>query len=98
MATDRFQEIERRYEELNRELSSPEVASDPSRLRDLGKQHAELEGIVRTHRAVEEAERQAAEWREMAKERRTPRSRPSSSPRPRRRIAARPSSARSSRR
>jgi peptide chain release factor 1 len=68
MATDRFQEIERRYEELNRELSSPEVASDPSRLRDLGKQHAELEDIVRTHRALDEAERQAAEWREMAKD------------------------------
>ena len=41
MPTDRFQDIERRYEELNRQLSSPEVASDPSRLRDLGKQHAD---------------------------------------------------------
>jgi peptide chain release factor 1 len=68
MATDRFQEIERRYEELNRELSSPEVASDPNRLRDLGRQHAELEEIVRAHRGMEEAERQAAEWREMAKD------------------------------
>src|SRR5436190_812763 len=70
MATDRFQEIERRYEELNRELSSPEVASDPSRLRDLGKQHAELEDVVRTHRALDEAERLAREWREMAREER----------------------------
>jgi peptide chain release factor 1 len=68
MATDRFQEIERRYEELNRELSRPEVASDPSRLRDLGKQHAELEEVVRTHRALDEAERQVAEWRDMAKD------------------------------
>src|SRR5947209_7828 len=66
MPTDRFQEIERRYEELNRQLSSPEVASDPSRLRDLGKQHSELEEIVRAHREVAEAERQAADWREMA--------------------------------
>ncbi len=68
MPTDRFEEIERRFEELNRELSSPEVASDPSRLRDLGKQHAELEEIVRTHRAMDEAARQAAEWRDMAKD------------------------------
>ena len=68
MATDRFQEIERRYEELNRELSLPEVASDPSRLRDLGKQHAELEEVVRTHRALDDAERQVAEWRDMAKD------------------------------
>ena len=68
MPSDRFQDIERRYEELNRQLSSPEVASDPSRLRDLGKQHAELEDVVRTHRAVDEAEHQAAEWRAMARE------------------------------
>ena len=68
MPSDRFEQIERRFEELNRELSSPEVASDLSRLRDLGKQHAELEEIVRTHRAMDEAGRQAAEWRDMAKE------------------------------
>ena len=68
MPSDRFEEIERRFEELNRELSSPEVASDPSRLRDLGKQHAELEEIVRTHRAMDEAGRQAVEWRDMAKD------------------------------
>jgi peptide chain release factor 1 len=68
MPSDRFDEIEHRFEELNRELSSPEVASDLSRLRDLGKQHAELEEIVRTHRAMDEAGRQAAEWRDMAKE------------------------------
>src|SRR5215470_8149555 len=68
MATDRFQEIEHRYEELNRELSSPDVASDPNRLRDLGKQHAELEEIVRAHRGMEEAEQQAADWREMARD------------------------------
>jgi peptide chain release factor 1 len=68
MPSDRFEEIEHRFEELNRELSSPEVASDPSRLRDLGKQHAELEEIVRTHRGMDEAGRQAAEWRDMAKD------------------------------
>jgi peptide chain release factor 1 len=68
MPSDRFEQIERRFEELNRELSSPEVASDLSRLRDLGKQHAELEEIVRTHRAMDEAGRQAAEWRDMAKD------------------------------
>jgi peptide chain release factor 1 len=72
MPTDRFAEIERRFEELNQELSSPEVASDPNRLRDLGKQHAELEEIVRTHRAMDDAERQAREWRDMAKEEKDP--------------------------
>jgi len=72
MPSDRFEQIERRFEELNRELSSPEVASDLSRLRDLGKQHAELEEIVRTHRAMDEAGRQAAEWRDMAKDEKDP--------------------------
>jgi peptide chain release factor 1 len=72
MPSDRFEQIERRFEELSRELSSPEVASDLSRLRDLGKQHAELEEIVRTHRAMDEAGRQAAEWRDMAKDEKDP--------------------------
>jgi len=71
-ATDRFAEIERRHEELTRELSSPDVASDPSRLRELGKAHSELDEIVRAHRAVVEAEQQAAEWRDMARAEKDP--------------------------
>jgi len=72
MSTDRFDDIRRRYDEVNRELSSPDVASDPSRLRDLGKQHAELEEIVRAHDAVADAERQASEWRELARAEKDP--------------------------
>ncbi len=57
---ERLEDIERTYEELTRELSSPRVASDPARLRDLGRRHRELEEIVsvaREHRkAVAEAE------------------------------------------
>jgi peptide chain release factor 1 len=69
---ERLHEIERRYEELTRELSSPEVASNPGRLRQLGKQHAELHDIVVAHRAREEALRQAEEARLMAKQERDP--------------------------
>jgi peptide chain release factor 1 len=69
---ERLQEIERRYDELTRELSSPEVTSDPSRLRELGKQHAELHDIVVAHRARQEALRQADEARAMAREEREP--------------------------
>jgi len=71
-ATDRFAEIERRHEELTRELSSPDVASDPSRLRELGKAHAELDEIVRAHRAVVDAEQQVADWRELARAEKDP--------------------------
>ncbi|HXY72624.1 MAG TPA: peptide chain release factor 1 [Actinomycetota bacterium] len=70
--TDRFAEIERRHEELTRELSSPDVASDPSRLRELGKAHAELDEIVRAHRAVVDAERQVSEWRDMSRAEKDP--------------------------
>ena len=38
---DRLEEIERRYDEIAGEMSSPGVASDPSRLRELGKAFAE---------------------------------------------------------
>jgi peptide chain release factor 1 len=65
---ERLDEIEARYEELTRELSRPEVASDPSRLRDLGRQHAELQDIVTPYRSYREAVRQAEEARALAKE------------------------------
>jgi peptide chain release factor 1 len=65
---ERLDEIEARYEELTRELARPEVASDPSRLRDLGRQHAELQGIVTPYRAYREALRQAEEARGLARE------------------------------
>jgi peptide chain release factor 1 len=68
----RLEEIEARYDELTRQLSSPDIASDPSRLRELGKQHAELEEIVRASRAVREAQGQVEDWRGMAREEHDP--------------------------
>jgi peptide chain release factor 1 len=65
---ERLDEIERRYEELTRELSSPEVASDPSRLRQLGREHAELDNVVRTYRSYREAIRQGEEARTLARD------------------------------
>jgi peptide chain release factor 1 len=53
---DRLAELEARYEEIGRQLSTPEVASDPSRLADLGREMARLEPIVaalRTWRGIE---------------------------------------------
>jgi peptide chain release factor 1 len=69
---ERLDEVEARYEELTRELSTPEVASDPARLRDLGKQHAELHDIVTTYRAYRDALRQAEEARVLAKDEKNP--------------------------
>jgi peptide chain release factor 1 len=69
---ERLDEIEARYEELTRELSSPEVASDRSRLRDLGRRHAELQEIVTAYRNFRDALRQAEEARLLAKEEKNP--------------------------
>jgi peptide chain release factor 1 len=69
---ERLKEIEARYEELARELQSPELMADPGRLRDLGKRHAELQEIVSVDRAYRDALRQAEEARLMAKEERDP--------------------------
>jgi peptide chain release factor 1 len=65
---ERLEAIEARYDELTRELSTPEVASDPARLRDLGRKHSELGEIVSLYRPYREALRQAEEARAMAKE------------------------------
>jgi peptide chain release factor 1 len=69
---ERLRDIEERYEELTRELSDPGVAADPSRLRDLGRRHAELEEVVGPYRRYQEALRQAEEARTLAKEERDP--------------------------
>src|SRR5438876_8878853 len=69
---ERLEEIEEQYEELGRQLSRPEVAGDPGRLRDLGRRHAELHDIVTTSRAYREAARQEEEARTMARQARDP--------------------------
>jgi peptide chain release factor 1 len=68
----RLDEIEERYEELTRELSKPEVASDPARLRDLGKKHSELHEIVSAYRSYLIATSQAEEARLLAREEKDP--------------------------
>ena len=53
---DRLAELEARFEEISRQLSTPEVAKDPSRLADLGREMARLEPVVaglRTWRSVQ---------------------------------------------
>ncbi|MGH2765735.1 MAG: PCRF domain-containing protein, partial [Actinomycetota bacterium] len=64
---ERLDEIERTYEELTRELSSPGVASDPARLRDLGRRHRELEEIVSTLRDHRKALAEAEEAQALAR-------------------------------
>ncbi len=48
---DRLREIEARYEEVAREMSTPEAATDPAALQRLGRELARLEPIVDAVRA-----------------------------------------------
>jgi peptide chain release factor 1 len=43
---DRLAELEARYEEIGRQLSTPEIVSDPPRMADLGREMSRLEPIV----------------------------------------------------
>ena len=65
---DRLSEIEARYELLQAEMASPEVARDPDRLRRLGKELAEIGGFVAPYREYRAAVRQAEEARALAKD------------------------------
>src|SRR5436190_6596215 len=69
---ERLDDIERRYDELTRGLSRPEVASDPSRLRELGKKHAELGEVVSVYRQYRTALQQAREAEAMGADERDP--------------------------
>lgn len=69
---ERLDEIEAAHEKLTQELSSPEVASDPARLRDLGKRHRELDEIVTAYRAYKKALADAEEARALAREEKDP--------------------------
>ncbi|MEP7158711.1 MAG: PCRF domain-containing protein, partial [Chloroflexota bacterium] len=59
---ERLDELERRLGEIEAEWSRPEVASDPTRSRELGQEQAQLAPIVEGYRRLREvrAERDSA--------------------------------------
>ncbi len=63
--TDRLDEIERNYGELERQLSLPEVYQDRQRYAELARAHAELSEVMPVLRAYREALREAREAEEM---------------------------------
>jgi peptide chain release factor 1 len=63
----RLDEIEENYERVAAEMAAPDVASDPDRLRELGKRFAELQDVVVPYREYRAARTQAQEARELAK-------------------------------
>ncbi len=63
---DRLGELEARYEEIAGLLSTPDVASDPSRLADLGRELSRLEPIVGAFRRLRSAQAELTDARAMA--------------------------------
>jgi peptide chain release factor 1 len=71
---ERLDDIERTYEELTRDLSDPGVASDPARLRELGKKHRELQEIVTAYREYKKSLADAEDARTLARAEKDPES------------------------
>ena len=65
---DRLREIEARYDELAREMSTPGVAQDPGRLGDLGRELSRLEPVVAAIRAWNRVRQELASTRELARD------------------------------
>jgi peptide chain release factor 1 len=63
----RLAEVEERFERVQAEMAEPGVATDPDRLRTLGKEFSELQEIVAPLREYREARRQGEEARALAK-------------------------------
>jgi peptide chain release factor 1 len=69
---DRLEAIARRNTELQEELATPAVTSDPQRLASLGKELRGLEPLVQTYTSYRDAQRQAEEARELLRQERDP--------------------------
>ncbi|HUV95353.1 MAG TPA: peptide chain release factor 1 [Anaerolineae bacterium] len=60
--------VVRRYEELNRLLSSPDVASDPAKIREYAQEYAEIAGLVEAYREHEKVSDELATTQAMLSE------------------------------
>lgn len=65
---EKLEEIEKRYEELGRQMADPEVAMDPRRYRVVAKEHRELSRVVQVYRDYKQVERTLREDRAVLEE------------------------------
>jgi len=62
---DRLEQIDRHYEELNRQIARPEIATDPKQLQTLAHEKASIEDLVTKYRAYKATARELKETRAM---------------------------------
>src|SRR5918993_1448157 len=65
---ERLDEIERTYEDIERQLADPEVIADHTRLVELSRRHAELGEVVRAYKAWRSATDDLATARELLRD------------------------------
>jgi peptide chain release factor 1 len=65
---DRLKMFEEEFDDVESRLAAPDVASDPTVLRDLSRRHKELDPIVRATRAYEQAHSDLEAAKEMLKD------------------------------
>src|SRR5688500_19992971 len=65
---DRLAHLDRRYDELTQLLGDPEVASNPDKLMEYGRERSDLDEVVTTWRELREMERQIADAEQMARD------------------------------
>ena len=53
---EKLADLEDRFEELNRKLSQPEVTQNTAMMRELGKEHRQLQGIVEAYRTFKKVQ------------------------------------------
>jgi peptide chain release factor 1 len=68
---ERLDEIERTYEDVERQLADPEVIADQARLIELSRRHGELAEVVRAYRAWRSATDDLATARQLLREERS---------------------------
>jgi peptide chain release factor 1 len=68
---ERLDEIERTYDEVERQLADPEVIADQTRLIELSRRHGELGEVVRAYRAWRSAGEDLATARQLQREERS---------------------------
>ena len=62
---ERLEQIEKRYQELDQQIASPEVASDLGQLQMLAKERASIENLVTDYRKYKATAKSLEETREM---------------------------------
>ncbi len=65
---EKLERIEQRYEELNRLMATPEMATDPDKIRQLAQEQAEIQDLVATFRAYRDVDQELEATWEMLEE------------------------------